>query len=177
MNNERQTDMLWEGRHLRMMNIDGWEYASRRVASGVVAIIAITDDGKIVLVEQYRPPLGRLTIELPAGLAGDLTDAADEDLQTAAERELLEETGYRAARWRRIGDGASSSGLTDEVVTLFVATGLERVESGGGDDSELITIHQTPLDGLITWLDEQRRTGRAVDIKVYTVLSSATRGV
>ncbi|QNN21000.1 NUDIX hydrolase [Planctomycetales bacterium ZRK34] len=105
-----------------MMNIDGWEHASRRIASGVVAIIAITDDGKIMLVEQYRPPLGRLMIELPAGLAGDLTDAADEDLQTAAERELLEETGYRAARWRQIGDGASSSGLTNNAVQDALST-------------------------------------------------------
>jgi 8-oxo-dGTP pyrophosphatase MutT (NUDIX family) len=85
---------VYEGRHLSMFNRGGWEYAKRNTARPAVGIVAVTDDGKVVLVEQHRPPVGRNVIELPAGLSGDIAGSEEETLLEAAQRELLEETGY-----------------------------------------------------------------------------------
>ena len=74
----------------------------------MVAIIAVTDEDKLLLVEQHRPPVNQTVLELPAGLVGDLSDHPMEDLEQAAQRELLEETGYRAKRWREWITVASS---------------------------------------------------------------------
>ena len=60
-----------DGKHMRFMRAGGWEYVSRKGVTGIIALLAITDEGKLVLVEQYRPPVGAPVIELPAGLAGD----------------------------------------------------------------------------------------------------------
>lgn len=160
---------LWEGSYLRVRRSWGWENVVRVKASGVVAIVPLTDDG-LVLVEQPRPPLGRTVIELPAGLAGDLEGAEDEAMLTAAKRELLEETGFEATDWVLVTDGPVSSGLTDETVHLYVARGLTRVGPGGGDASEAITVHVVPLGEVLDWLALQRRTGALIDHKVLTGL-------
>ena len=111
------------------------------MVTGIVAIIAVTDDGKLLLVEQDRPPVGRRVIELPAGLAGDENGAEHEDLATAARRELREETGYDAAEMVRVAAGPPSAGMTDEVITLFRARGLRKVDDAGGVGSEQITLN------------------------------------
>ena len=102
----------------------GWEYVSRTGVKGCVAILAMTDDRRIILTEQYRPPVRRRVIELPAGLAGDIPLQEDEPLLVAAQRELKEETGYVAKNWKTLLEGTSSAGRTDEIVTIFYATGL-----------------------------------------------------
>ena len=158
--------VLAEGKHLRLMSAGGWEYAERRGVSGIVTIAA-DFDGQIVLVEQFRKPVAARVIELPAGLAGDLADAADESLQTAAARELVEETGFTAAHWELVCSGPTSAGMTTEIVTFFRARGLTLTSAGGGDASEDITIHLVPLTEATTWLDQQAAAGRMVDPKVY----------
>ncbi len=115
-----------------MVSRDGWEFTERVGVTGV-GIVAVTEGRKLLLVEQFRPPVERRVIELPAGLAGDLADAADEPLENAVQRELEEETGYRAGHVRFLGESPTSAGLTSETICMFEATGLERVSDGGGD--------------------------------------------
>ncbi|MBC8351952.1 MAG: NUDIX hydrolase [Planctomycetes bacterium] len=159
--------IIAETKHLRFVERDGWSYVERPTANGVVCIVACTDDNKLVLVEQYRPPVDRRVIELPAGLSGDLSEIAGEPLEAAARRELLEETGYEAGELRRCVDVASSAGLTNEVVTFFVAAKLQKVASGGGDESEDITVREIALNELDVWLTQAHESGKMIDAKVY----------
>ena len=115
MSEPKEDHILYAGRHLVMVTRGRWEFVTRTVKRPAVAIIAVTDDERVVLVEQYRPPVGENVIELPAGLTGDVAGAEDESLLDSAKRELLEETGYEAARWTELSRGYSSPGLTDEL--------------------------------------------------------------
>ena len=156
--------------YLRLIDRGGWSFVQRTTGVGVVAIIAVTDEDKLLLVEQHRPPVNQTVLELPAGLVGDLSDRPMEDLEQAAQRELLEETGYRAERWREWITVASSAGLTDECVTLFYADGLQRVGPGGGDSAEQITVHEILLGDVPQWLEENVNAGKLVDGRVYASL-------
>ena len=161
--------ILGEGRFIRLVVADGWEYAERKNVTGIVTIAAAIE-GRMLLVEQYRPPLRANVIELPAGLAGDAPGGADEALEAAALRELEEETGYRAARLERMFAGPLSAGMTTEVVTFFLATGLARVNDGGGDGAERIVVHEVPVGDAERWLADQASAGKLVDPKVYAGL-------
>ena len=159
----------YRGRYLSLLERDRWEFASRSNASGVVVIVAVTEAGEIVLVEQYRKPVGACVVELPAGLVGDLADP-DETVIVAAHRELLEETGYAAARMEVLMACPSSAGMSDEIITFVLATGLERIGPGGGDDSEDIEVLPVPLADVDEWLDAQRAAGKPMDPKIYAAL-------
>lgn len=165
-----EVSRVYKGRHLSMVDRGGWEYATRNTARSVVGIVAVTETGDVVLVEQHRPPVGQNVIELPAGLSGDVVGKEDEALLEAAKRELLEETGYVADRWSALLTGYSSPGLTDESITLFLAEGLQLKGPGGGDHSENITVHETPLSEVLQWL--QRRQASA-DLKLLAGLFAA----
>jgi len=154
---------LHQGRHLELVEDEGWEFVRRTGVSGVVAICALTDDGKIVLVEQHRKPVGQVVLELPAGLAGDIAGSEDEPLVEAAKRELLEETGYEAREWFDLGRGPASAGLTSETIHFFGARGLTRVAEGGGDASEDITVREVPLDVLHDYLSSSEML---IDVKI-----------
>src|SRR5262245_16597959 len=111
--------ILSEGKYIRLVRRGTWDFVQRRGISGVVAIVAVTDAGELVLVEQFRPPVNKRVIEVPAGLAGDIAGQEHEALTEAARRELLEETGYEARSMRYLAEGVASAGLTDETITLF----------------------------------------------------------
>lgn len=169
MSKQDNTDeVIAAGKHLLLKQRNGWEYVERRKVSGIVGILAVTEDRKLLLVEQYRPALDKRVIEIPAGLAGDLEGAENEALAEAARRELLEETGYEALEMVYLTEGPASAGLSTEVITFFQARGLRKVGAGGGDISEEIIVHEVPLDAVHRWLEEKRRDGCAVDYKVYT---------
>ena len=161
---------LHRGHFLEMLELEGWEYVDRIGSSGVVVILAVTDANELVLVEQHRIPVGSKVIELPAGLAGDLPDAEDEDFKEAARRELLEETGYEAANIEFLCEGPPSAGLTSEIQTLLRATGLRKTGPGGGDETEDITVHAIALDELDAWLAAAAARGCLVDPKIYAGL-------
>lgn len=148
----------------------GWEYVRRRGTSGVVCIVAVTDDGELVLVEQLRPAVGTTVIEMPAGLAGDIAGSEDEDLADAARRELREETGYACTKMRWIGKGPSSAGLTSEIIDFYLATGLDRQGEGGGDETEAIEVHHVKLAELRSWLSACEARGALVEPKIYSGL-------
>lgn len=158
-----QARSLHEGTHVALLEKDGWEFAHRRNGHGVVVVVALTDAREIVLVEQYRPPVGRRVIELPAGLVGD---DREETVLEAGARELEEESGYRAGEIRTLWSGPTSAGLADEIVTMLVAQALERVHDGGGVDDEQIQVHLVPLPHLEIWLCDRENSGTLVDLKV-----------
>src|SRR5688500_16928283 len=126
---EESTQVLASGKFLRLVRRGRWEYADRVNSSGAVVIVAVTDDGRLVLTEQHRLPLDRRVIELPAGLAGDEPGQSDEDFSLAARRELLEETGYECREMIELMTGPTSAGLSTEIVTMFLARGLSKVHA------------------------------------------------
>lgn len=170
MNAGLQKTTLCEGKHLRLLKVGHWEYVERTNATGVAVILAITPENKIVLVEQFRVPVAKRVIELPAGLAGDTPDAKGEALATAARRELLEETGYEAKEMVFLTEGPPSAGLTSETVTFFRAKGLRRLSAGGGDEGEDIQVHEIKLAKVHGWLNEKSSHGWLIDPKVYVGL-------
>jgi ADP-ribose pyrophosphatase len=161
-----KTELLYQGRFLEMVKIDRWEFVQRCNTTGVVAIVPITADDEIILVEQFRPPVNDRVIEIPAGMAGDIPGEENEGLVVAAQRELSEETGYDAGVWKELGTGPSSAGLTNELLTFFSATQLQKTGSGGGDGSEEIEVHVVPLNELREWLNQQQENGRIIDPKI-----------
>jgi len=163
-------ETLYQGRFLRLMRRGHWEFAERVHPGGAVVLVAVTPGGELLLVEQYRPPLGRRVIELPAGLIGDDPEHADEHWRRAAARELEEETGWQAARFEKLTEGPSTAGLSSETVVLAMALELSRVGEGGGDASEDITVHAVPVDQVHEWLAEREREGLRADPKVYAGL-------
>lgn len=160
-------EVMAEGKYLRLMRRGRWEYAERTGDGRAVAIVAVTDDGRMVLVEQFRPAIGRRAIELPAGLVGDRTEFEGEALSVAAERELLEETGYAAEQLEFLTDGPPSPGAISETIAFFRATGLRRVAAGGGDESEDIVVHEIPVADVAQFLRERENAGIAIDSKVW----------
>lgn len=172
MNDEVTAEKMCSGEHLTMIRQGRWEYVTRNTNRPAVGIVAITDGGDVVLVEQPRPPVGHSVVEIPAGLAGDIVGAEDEALLEAAKRELLEETGYVATQWIELAQSYSSPGLSDESVHLYLAEGLEKVAEGGGDEHEEITIHEVPLASVAGWLDEHEYS---MDLKSFAGLYLASQ--
>ena len=160
--------IVWQGKFITAKVRGKWEYVGRARGIRAAAIIALDGD-HIILVEQYRVPLGRRCLEIPAGLIGDGEDA-DEAPLVAARRELSEETGYRAVEWEDLGEFFSSPGMVSESFTLLRATNLEKVGPGGGTASEDITVHRVPLATLDSFIAAKRSAGLAIDVKLAIVL-------
>ena len=161
---------LHAGRHLRLVVRRGWEFVERPGVRGIVAVVAVTPGGRLLLVEQRREPVGAAVVELPAGLAGDDGGPADEPLEEAARRELVEETGWDAAGMERLAAGPPSAGLSSEVVTFFRAVRLSKAGPGGGVGGEEIADHEVPLDEVEVFLRAREEAGALVDPKVWAGL-------
>lgn len=168
------TILLHETSRLKLVEEDGWQYVCRKNATGVVIMVAVTDAQELVLVEQYRTPVHARVLELPAGIAGDAD--AGESFADAANRELEEETGYRAATVTPLYTGSVSPGLAGEVLSFFRMEGLRKMGDGGGvDEGEDITVHHVPLEEAEMYLDRFRASGGMVDCKVYAGLYEALK--
>ena len=159
---------MWEGRFIAAKRRGEWEYVSRTRGIQAAVILAI-EDGHVLLDEQYRVPLGRNCLELPAGLVGD--DEAGEAAEIAAVRELEEETGYCAARVTELGQFYSSPGMVSEGFTLLRAEGLERIGDGGGVEGEEIEVHRVPLGEVPAFVAAKRAEGCAIDVKLLLLLA------
>ena len=129
---------MWEGKYIRAMKRGRWEYVSRTNATNAAVILA-EHEGKVILVEQYRVPLGARCLELPAGLVGD--EEAHATVESTAIKELEEETGFTCERVERLGDFHSSPGMVAESFTLVRAHGVRKVGEGGGTEHEDIEVH------------------------------------
>ena len=127
---------------------------------GAVAIVPLFDDGRVLLERQFRYPHGREFIEVPAGKL----EPGEPHLDTA-KRELLEETGYQAADWRRLGVLHASIAYTDEAIELFVARKLSHV-GARLDEGEFLEVITPPFDETIAMI----RDGRITDAKTVAAL-------
>jgi ADP-ribose pyrophosphatase len=164
---EAPEEIVWQGRFITAKRQGKWEYVAR--ARGIrAAVIVAIEDGHVLLVEQYRVPLGKACIELPAGLIGD--DTAGEDPLDAAARELEEETGYRAGRLEALGEFYSSPGMVSEAFTLVRAHDLTRVGDGGGVAGEDIIVHRVALAALSSFIAEKRAAGCGIDVRLLMLL-------
>ncbi|MBS7456642.1 NUDIX hydrolase [Coralloluteibacterium stylophorae] len=164
-----ETKTLWQGDYLRIKRRGTWEYVERTTPNGMaVVLLAVTPDDEVLFVEQYRVPIDGRTIELPAGLVGDIH--GDESLELAAERELEEETGWRPAHCEVLLVAPSTAGLSSERVAFVRATGLTRIHAGGGDASEDITVHAIPRAEAGAWLASKLAEGYSLDVKVWSGL-------
>jgi ADP-ribose pyrophosphatase len=163
-------EVLGEGRFLRLVREGRWEWAERTNCRGAAVLVALTDDDRILLIEQPRPAVGGIAVELPAGLIGDLAPTSRESPLESARRELLEETGHDAAHVIPLVTGAPTVGMASERVHFFLATGLRKVTDQLGDDHERITLHAVPVDEADAWIRGRIALGRVVDLKVYAGL-------
>lgn len=160
----------WEGKYLRLVTEDGWEYVQR--CGGMTAVVIVAEhDGKYILVEQKRVPLGgRRCIELPAGLVGDVDDKGVEE---TAIKELEEETGFLAERIERLGEFFSSPGMVSEGYTLVRAHG---VRPGGTKVEDDIQVHLVAPGDMAGFIAARRAEGLAIDTKLLLLLAPSLLG-
>lgn len=145
---------------------------------GAVAVLALDDDGRLLLVRQWRVPAGRAMLEIPAGTL-DVRDGVTENPDGAARRELEEETGHRASTWRKLAAFWTAPGFASELMHLYLATGIAGADGGDrlspDEDERLELRHVTPDEALamveggeiadaksilgILWLERLRQTG------------------
>lgn len=160
---EEPEEIVWQGRFITTKTKGKWEYVSR--ARGIkAAVILAVDDGHVLLVEQFRVPLGANCLELPAGLIGD--DTEGEAVELAAGRELEEECGYSADRIEVVGEFFSSPGMVSESFFFVRAHDLTRIGDGGGVEGENITVHRVPLDQVSAFVSARRADGCVIDAKL-----------
>lgn len=165
-----EIETLFETRWIRLLRIGHWDFVRRPHSEACVGILAITPQDEIILVDQFRIPLGKRVIEIPAGIVGDEEEFRSESLEQTATRELLEETGYRAGRVEKLIETPTSAGLSSEMVHLFHARELVREHDGGGLAGEDIVVHHVPLAGLDAWLRDKQQAGWVVDFKIHAAL-------
>lgn len=149
-----------------------WEAVERVGIGGIVVMVAVTPDGSVLLETQFRPPLGRHVIELPAGLVDP-----GESMEDAARRELIEETGWSARELRFLAEGPVSTGASTEVLRAYLCTGLTHVGKAGGDDNEIIEVSAVPLGSVEDHLARAQQQGMLVDLKVFGLVGLARRAL
>jgi len=161
-------ETMCEGRYVRLLRRGKWEYASR--ANDIRAVVILAEhDGKVILVDQPRVPLGARCIELPAGLVGD--EDPDATVEETAVKELEEETGFTAERIERLGDFHASPGMLSESFTLVRAHGVRKIGEGGGDEHEDIVVHLVARADIPNFVEQKRAEGFAVDVKLLIFLN------
>lgn len=165
-----ETETVWEGRFIAAKRQGKWEYVSR-TRDVTAAVIFAVDVGDVLLVEQYRVPLGAYCLELPAGLVGD--EQEGEAIEAAAIRELEEETGYRAEKMTELGRFFASPGMSSEGFTLLRAGGLTKVGDGGGVEGEDIAVRRVPLEEVPAFVERKRAEGVAIDVKLLLLLANS----
>jgi ADP-ribose pyrophosphatase len=170
MTDDRLNDppaVQWEGKYIRVVTHGGWEYVERCGGVGAVVIVA-EHDGKVILIEQSRVPLGgRICLELPAGLVGDVDDKGVEE---TAVKELEEETGFTAGRIERLGHYFSSPGMVAEGFDLVRA---HDVRPCGTPVEEGIEVHLVERERVPAFVAERRAAGVAIDVKLLLLLAGS----
>ena len=168
LNDLPPAEVMWAGKFIRAIRRGKWEYASRTNNIGAVVILA-EHEGKVILVEQPRVPLGKRSLELPAGLVGD--QDPDATVESTAVKELEEETGFTAERIERLGEFYSSPGMLAEAFTIVRAHGVRKVGEGGGNHSEDIAVHLVPRAEVQNFIEQKRAEGIGVDAKLLLLLN------
>lgn len=171
MSQAEAENIVWQGKFITAKTRGRWEYVSRSRGIKAAVILAIDAEDHVILVEQFRIPLGRSCIELPAGLVGDDDSLEGEDASAAAVRELEEETGYHAARMEVLGEFYSSPGMVSESFTLLRAHGLTKVDEGGGTAGEDISVHRVPRSQIGQAVARWREQGYGIDVRLLLLLA------
>lgn len=135
---------------------------------GAAAIVPVDGEGRVTLVWQYRPAIGQVTLEVPAGKL----NFKGEDHLTAAQRELREETGLTARSWRLLSDYVPTPGYSDEVIALYLATGLSQGQADP-DDDEFLRLAKLPLSEAV----DRVMRGEITDGKTVSALLMAERAL
>ena len=161
-------ETVWEGKYISALKRGRWEYVSRTGSTNAVVIFA-EHDGKVILIEQYRVPVGGRCLELPAGLVGDEDEHAT--VEETAVKELEEETGFTCDRVERLGEFHSSPGMVAESFTLVRAHGVRKVGAGGGNHEEDIEVFMVPRERIPEFIAERRALGSAVDVKLLNFMN------
>ncbi len=156
-------DIMWQGKYVRALKRGQWEYVSRANDIGAVVILA-EFEGKVILIDQPRVPIGGRCVELPAGLVGD--EDPNATVESSAIKELEEETGFTADRVERLGDFHGSPGILSESFTLVRAHGVRRIGDGGGNHDEDITVHLVARDDIPAFAEQMRDEGYSIDVKL-----------
>jgi ADP-ribose pyrophosphatase len=173
--------IVWNGKFMSAVEITyrdakgvvrTWEALERLSIGGIVVMVAVTPAGDVLLEKQFRPPLGRDVIELPAGLVDP-----GESMETAAKRELIEETGWAAKNLDFLAEGPISTGASTEVLRAYLCTGLEHVGKNGGDDNEIIEVIDVPMNHAQEFLQNAQSKGTLVDLKVYGLIELANKAL
>lgn len=159
---------LHKGKFLELVADGKWEFVRRPGDLPPVGILAVTAEQKIILISQFRVPVGKVCIEIPAGLVGDTS--ADESWKVAAVRELREETGFTATDMEFLTKAPTSPGLTSECIILARAIGVSRAGEPEPDGDEKIEVHEVPVAEVGAFLREQEAMGKIVDTKVHMAL-------
>jgi len=160
-------EVMCEGKFVRALKRGKWEYASR--ANEIRAVVILAEhDGKTILIDQPRVPLGARCVELPAGLVGDVDP--DATVEATAVKELEEETGFTAERVEVLGEFYSSPGMLSEGFTLVRAHGVRRIGEGGGDEHEDIAVHLVARAEIPNFLEQKRAEGFGIDVKLLMFL-------
>ena len=133
---------------------------------GAVCVIPVTENNEVIVERQYRYPLDRVILEIPAGKL----DAPDEDRLSAIQRELMEETGYTADEWTEIGDFHPAPAYSDEFITMYMARSLHKGERHL-DEDEFLDVHTIPLKDLV----DEVMAGRISDAKTQVAILKAAR--
>lgn len=155
--------VMWQGKYICALKRGRWEYVSRTGSTNAVVVLA-EHDGKVILVEQYRVPVGGRCLELPAGLVGDEDEHAT--VEDTAIKELEEETGFTCERVERLGDFHSSPGMVAESFTLVRADGVRKIGDGGGTEHEDIIVHLVEREDIAAFVRQRRDAGVAIDVKL-----------
>ena len=133
---------------------------------GAVCVIPVTENNEVIVERQYRYPLDRVILEIPAGKL----DAANENRLSAIQRELREETGYTAEEWTEIGDFHPAPAYSDEFITMYLARGLKKGDRQL-DADEFLDVYTVPLKDLV----EDVMAGRISDAKTQVCILKAAR--
>jgi NTP pyrophosphohydrolases including oxidative damage repair enzymes len=147
--------------NLHTVELPNGRIASREVVNhpGGVAILAYKDEDTVILVEQFRKPIEKILLELPAGKL-----EKGEDIELCGIRELEEETGYKAKEFKYLGKIVSSPGFCDEYIYIYMAKGLYKGQDGLGDEDEFINIREIKIDKI----KEMIKNGEIIDSKTIS---------
>jgi ADP-ribose diphosphatase len=173
--------VVWQGKFMSAVEITyrdargvvrTWEALERLGIGGIVVMVAVTPAGNVILEKQFRPPVGREVLELPAGLV-----ESDESMEVAAKRELIEETGWSAGKIEFLTEGPLSTGASTEALRAYLCTDLVHVGKNGGDDNEIIEVIEVPIHQAQEFLRTAQKNGTLVDLKVFGLVELAKKAL
>lgn len=170
---------LWKGNFLKSMGVTykdstgvlrSWETFERVNCNGIVVIVPVTSEGEVLIIRQFRPAVNSYVMEFPAGL-----NDKGESLEDAARRELIEETGYSAKEMIFLAEGPIASGASGEILTVYLAKGLEFKGKQHNDEAEDIEVFRIPANELYDRLSSFKKDGNHIDLKIFGLIELARK--